>query len=186
MRQRLLPACLAGLLLLAPLESTFAAAPALTIEDRSLATRAALDALFSMEALVPEGAAPTPPPGFTDDADEAALIAFLARQKRRGASLDAYRQLGTPLHHTIRAGMHATARWLLANGADPRLRVRDTAEAPTGFPPPDALGVAVAAGAWKLVDTLLHLPAYAALSPQEKARAIWPYALASASRTAGL
>ena len=186
MRQRLLPACLAGLLLLAPLESAFAAAPALTIEDRSLATRAALDALFSMDALVPEGAAPTPPPGFTDDADEAALIAFLARQKRRGASLDAYRQLGTPLHHTIRAGMHATARWLLANGADPRLRVRDTAEAPTGFPPPDALGVAVAAGAWKLVDTLLHLPAYAALSPQEKARAIWPYALASASRTAGL
>ena len=73
MRQRLLPACLAGLLLLAPLESAFAAAPALTIEDRSLATRAALDALFSMEALVPEGAAPTPPPGFTDDADEAAL-----------------------------------------------------------------------------------------------------------------
>jgi hypothetical protein len=59
MRQRLLPACLAGLLLLAPLESAFAAAPALTIEDRSLATRAALDALFSMEALVPEGAAPT-------------------------------------------------------------------------------------------------------------------------------
>jgi hypothetical protein len=39
-------------------ESAFAAAPALTIEDRSLATRAALDALFSMEALVPEGAAP--------------------------------------------------------------------------------------------------------------------------------
>jgi hypothetical protein len=46
--------------------------------------------------------------------------------------------------------------------------------------------VAVAAGAWKLVDTLLHQPAYAALSPRDKARAIWPYALASASRTAGL
>jgi hypothetical protein len=32
----------------------------------------------------------------------------------------------------------------------------------------------------------LHQPAYAALSPRDKARAIWPYALASASRTAGL
>ena len=79
MRQRLLPACLAGLLLLAPLESAFAAAPALTIEDRSLATRAALDALFSMEALASDGQASMPPPGFSpEDADEAALIAFLA------------------------------------------------------------------------------------------------------------
>lgn len=187
MRQRLLPACLAGLLLLVPVESAFAAVPAPTIEDRALATRAVLDALFSMAALVAEGAAPTPPPGFSpDDADEAALIAFLARQKRRGASLDAYRQLGTPLHHAIRVGLHDTARWLLANGTDPRLRVRDAAEAPTGFPPPDALGVAVAAGAWKLVDTLLRQPTYAALSPREKARAIWPYAFASAGRTAGL
>lgn len=188
MRQRLLPACLAGLLLLAPLALVLAAPLPTAIEDRPLATRAALDALFSMAALVPEGAGPaTPPPGFSpDDADEATLIAFLARQKRRGADLDAYRQLGTPLHHTIRVGLHGTARWLLANGADPRLRVRDAAEAPTGFPPPDALGVAVAAGAWKLVDSLLRHPAYAALSPREKARAIWPYALASAGRTAGL
>lgn len=187
MRQRLLPACLAGLLLLAPVESAFAAVPAPTIEDRTLATRAALDDLFSMEALVAEGAAPAPPPGFSPaDADEAALIAFLARQKRRGASLDAYRQLGTPLHHAIRVGLHDTVRWLLANGADPRLRVRDAAEAPTGFPPPDALGVAVTVGAWKLVDTLLRQPTYVALSPRDKARAIWPYALASAGRTAGL
>ena len=185
MRQRLLPACLAGLLLLAPATFAFAAPP--PVVERTLATRAALDALFSMEALAPEGSAPTPPPDFSpDDADEAALIAFLARQKRRGADLDAYRQLGTPLLHTIRAGLHDTARWLLANGADPRLRVRDAAEAPTGFPPPDALGVAVAAGAWKLVDTLLHQPAYATLSPRDKARALWPYALASAPRTAGL
>lgn len=187
MRHRLLPACLAGLLLLTAAERACAAPPATTLEDRTLATRAALDALFSMEALVPEGAGPTPPPGFSpEDADEAALIAFLARQKRRGADLDAYRQLGTPLLHTIRVGMQDTARWLLANGADPRLRVRDAAEAPMGFPPPDALGVAVAAGAWKLVDTLLRQPAYASLSPREKARAIWPYALASAGRTAGL
>lgn len=185
MRKRLLTACLAGLLLLAPATFAFAAPP--PVVERTLATRAALDALFSMKALAPEGSAPTPPPGFNpDDADEAALIAFLARQKRRGADLDAYRQLGTPLLHTIRAGLHDTARWLLANGADPRLRVRDAAEAPTGFPPPDALGVAVAAGAWKLVDTLLHQPAYATLSPRDKARALWPYALASAPRTAGL
>lgn len=187
MRQRLLPACLAGLLMLAPAASAFAAPPATAIEDRTLATRAALDALFSMAALATEGSAPTPPPGFSpDDADEAALIAFLARQKRRGADLDAYRQLGTPLHHTIRVGLDDTARWLLANGADPRLRVRDAAEAPAGFPPPDALGVAVAAGAWKLVDTLLRQPTYATLPPRDKARAIWPYALASAGRTARL
>lgn len=187
MRQRLLPACLTGLLLLAPAAPALAVPPATPLEERAPATRAVLDALFSMKALAPEGAAPTPPPGFSpDDADEAALIAFLARQKRRGADLDAYRQLGTPLLHTIRVGLHDTARWLLANGADPRLRVRDAAEAPAGFPPPDALGVAVAAGAWKLVDTLLHQPAYAALPPREKARALWPYALASATRTAGL
>lgn len=186
MRQRLLPACLAGLLLLAPAASTCAAPPPPVVE-RTPATRAALDALFSMEALASDGQASMPPPGFSPaDADEAALIAFLAHQKRRGADLDAYRQLGTPLLHTIRAGLHDTARWLLANGADPRLRVRDAAEAPAGFPPPDALGVAVAAGAWKLVDTLLHQPAYAALSPRDKARALWPYALASAPRTAAL
>lgn len=121
MRQRLLPASLAGLLLLAPAASALAAPP--PVAERASATRAALDALFSMEALAPEGSALTPPPGFSpDDADEAALIAFLASQKRRGADLDAYRQLGTPLLHTIRAGLHDTARWLLANGADPRLQ----------------------------------------------------------------
>ena len=186
MRPRLLPACLAGWLLLTVAQPALATPPATAIEARALATRAALDALFSMEALVPDAAASTPPPGFTDDADEAALIAFLARQKRHGADLDAYRQLGTPLHHALRVGLHDTARWLLANGADPRLRVRDPAEAPAGFLPPDALGVAVAAGAWKLVDTLSRQPAHAALPPREKARALWPYALASAARTAGL
>lgn len=143
-------------------------------QDRQgLATQKALDALFAMESVLPEGYHPqTPPEGFDPEGGEAALVAYLAQQKRSGADLDAYRNLGTPLHHAIRGGLHATARWLLRNGADPLRPLQGTdGQGTTGV---DALGVLIQTGQWPLYGDLLRLPAYAALPAQDKARRYWP------------
>ena len=158
------------------------------LPQRQQATQAALDAFFSMEAVQPEGSERQPPPEGFENADgtgatEEKLIVYLARQKQLGADLNSYRHLGTPLHHAIRSGLHATARWLLKNGADPRLRIRDEG---TPFQAPDALGVAVSVGAWDLFDQIRRLPAYQALSAPDLTRATWPYAMDAADKSAAL
>ena len=75
-----------------------------------------------------------PPVGDFEASSEKALIAFLAKKQKAGADINAYRHLGTLLHHAIRAGQVATAQWLLAHGADPRKKVLQGGQ--------DALGVA--------------------------------------------
>ena len=175
-----------GLTLLALAFAMTLPVPAATAADRAQATQAALDAFFSMEQARPEGTyGIAPPHGFkADETDENALIEYLTIQKRQGADVNEYRHLGTPLHHAIRSGLHDTARWLIKNGANPRLRIKggdyDTETAP------DALGVAVSVGAWDLFDDLRRLPVYKAMSADEQARALWPHALNSAELTAML
>jgi hypothetical protein len=156
--------------------------------ERQLATKSALDAFFSMAQVQPEGADRQEPPKDFEGADgsEDALINYLQRQKRLGADLNGYRHLGTPLHHALRSGMSQTARWLLNNGADPKLRILSTEGASASFAPPDALGVAVSVGAWNLFDLFQRLPAFNTLSAQEQAQATWPYALDAADKTAML
>ncbi len=153
------------------------------------ATEAALDALFSMSEVQPEGSERVEPPkgfGGTEAGEgEGNLIKFLALQKRLGADLNTYRHLGTPLHHAIRGGLQDTARWLLKNGANPQLRVQEDA-AQARFAGPDALGVAVSVSAWALFDEMRRLPVYKALPADEQARAMWPYAMDSADKTAML
>lgn len=155
--------------------------------ERQQATSAALDALFSMEAVQPEGSErQDPPKGFTGaEASQDELIEFLASQKRRGANLNSYRHLGTPLHHAIRSGLHDVARWLLRNGAEPRLRVREDGVQGI-YPGPDALGVAISVSAWDLVDELRRRPEYEALSADEQALTTWPYAMDSVDKMAML
>ena len=139
----------------------------------ALASQKALDALFAMDAVRPEGyEAQRPPEGFDPEGGEQALVVYLARQKRQGADLNAYRNLGTPLHHAIRGGLHTTARWLLRNGADPLRPVQGTDG--NGVSGVDALGVLIQSGQWPLYADLQRLPAYVALSAQEKARRYWP------------
>lgn len=75
-----------------------------------------------------------PPVEDFEASSEKALIAFLAKKQKAGADINAYRHLGTLLHHAIRAGQVATAQWLLAHGADPRNKVLQGGQ--------DALGVA--------------------------------------------
>ena len=144
-----------------------------TQEATALATQKALDALFTMESVLPEGYhQQIPPESFDPEGGEAALVAYLAQQKRSGADLNAYRNLGTPLHHAIRGGLHDTARWLLKNGADPLRPLQGTdGQGTTGV---DALGVLIQTGQWELYGDLLRLPAYAALPAQDKARRYWP------------
>ena len=57
---------------------------------------------------------------------EAQLIRYLARKKKAGADFNAYRHFGTLLHHAIRADKIQTAIWLLANGANPNLILKDS------------------------------------------------------------
>lgn len=177
--KRMLACCVLALLVTLPAQADTLA--------HQLATQATLDALFSMSQVQPEGSERVQPPkGFNGDtASEADLIQYLAAQKRQGADLNAYRHLGTPLHHAIRSGLHDTARWLLKNGANPLLRVREDG-VQGSYPGPDAWGVSVNVSAWKLLDELRRLPSYKALSADDQARALWPYALDTANKTAML
>lgn len=85
------------------------------------ATDNAFAALLSMPGAGPaQGTWDFPKPDDLPAADEAALIAYLAKQQKAGADFNAYRHSGTLLHHAIRAGQDKTAIWLLAHGADPR------------------------------------------------------------------
>jgi len=89
------------------------------------ATDNAFAALLSMPGAAPaEGFWDFPKPDDLPAPNEAALIAYLAKQKKAGADFNAYRHFGTLLHHAIRAGEERTAIWLLANGADPRKTLR--------------------------------------------------------------
>ena len=107
--------------------------PALAFSGRQ--TDQAFAALLSMPGAGPEqGSWDFPPAGDFEATSETALIAFLTKKQKAGADLNAYRHLGTLLHHAIRAGQVATAQWLLAHGADPRKKVLESGQ--------DALGLA--------------------------------------------
>ncbi len=87
-------------------------------------TDQAFAALLSMPGAGPEqGTWDFPPAEDFEAKSETALIAYLAKKRKASADLNAYRHLGTLLHHAIRAGQVATAQWLLAHGADPRKKV---------------------------------------------------------------
>lgn len=93
------------------------------------ATDAAFAALLSMPSAKPaQGAWNFPEPDGFEATSETALIAYLARQQKAGADVNAYRHHGTLLHHAIRAGTVKTATWLLEHGADPKLAVRGSGE----------------------------------------------------------
>ena len=150
-----------------------------------VATQVALDALFSANAAQPEGSfRAEPPEGFAGaEASEDELIRFLAEQHRRGADFNAYRHKGTLLHHAIRSDLQDTAIWLLKNGADPRLSIQGDSP---GTENPDALGVAIRVGAWKVLDALMRLPAYAAMPAATKASRYWPLAMDSTDKATAL
>ncbi|RSZ32778.1 MULTISPECIES: hypothetical protein, partial [unclassified Variovorax] len=79
------------------------------------ATDNAFAALLSMPGAEPEqGYWDFPKPDDQPARNETALIAYLAKQMKAGADPDAYRHLGTLLHHAIRAGRERAAIWLLA------------------------------------------------------------------------
>lgn len=85
------------------------------------ATDDAFAALLLMPGAGPEtGRWEIPEPEGFEQKTEKGLIAYLAKKKKAGADLKAYRHFGTLLHHAIRAGKIKTAIWLLDNGADPR------------------------------------------------------------------
>jgi hypothetical protein len=93
------------------------------------ATDAAFAALFSMPTAAPsEGKWIFRPEDDFTVRTEAGLIAYLREQKKQGADFNAYRHQGTLLHHAIRARLPATARWLLAYGGNPHLKLRDEPE----------------------------------------------------------
>lgn len=81
-----------------------------------------------------QGSWDSPPVEDFEASSEKALISFLAKKQKAGADINAYRHLGTLLHHAIRAGQVTTAQWLLAHGADPRKKVLQGGQ--------DALGLA--------------------------------------------
>lgn len=155
--------------------------------EKQQATKAVLDAMFSMDVVRPEGVdLQASPKGFDGaSAGESELIEFFARKKRLGADFNGYRHLGTPLHHAIRSGLLETTRWLLRNGADPGLRIRDV-NTQALYPAPDALGVAVSVSAWELMDDLRRHPAYKKMPADDQARATWPYAMDSADKASML
>jgi hypothetical protein len=85
------------------------------------ATDAAFAALLSMPEAKPEtGSWDFPAPEDYRAKNETDLIAYLDKQKRKGADFNAYRHFGTLLHHAIRAKLSKTALWLLDQGTDPR------------------------------------------------------------------
>ena len=99
------------------------AAPKPDSDQTVLATKAAMDAFFSMEGSTPEGVSNSSAPDGFQGGGEAELIAYLSEQRGHGARWDRYRYLGTLLHHSLRAGFDDVARWLLRNGADPTQRI---------------------------------------------------------------
>jgi hypothetical protein len=90
------------------------------------ATDDAFAALLSMPGAQPEqGYWKFDLPDDFTPGSEAQLIRYLARKKKAGANFNAWRHYGTLLHHAIRADKSQTAIWLLANGANPNLSVKD-------------------------------------------------------------
>jgi hypothetical protein len=169
---------LLALLLALTLTLPHPAGAAPTRDDAVLATKAALDAFFAMPAAQPEGAERgDAPEGFDgEQADQAALIAFLQDQQAQGARWDRYRWGGTLLHHSLRIPFNTVAQWLLDHGADP-LQQLDPATNPDQL---DALGIAVRLQRWGWVTTLLKHPAYQKLSPAERGRRLWAGAASEA------
>ncbi|WP_299160537.1 hypothetical protein [Accumulibacter sp.] len=110
-----------GLALLVASMTLLLARPACAAENK--ATIAAVEALLSLpQTQPPEGGwEHLAPPGFVveDEEEDEVLVAWLEKQRKLGADMNAMRHGGTMLHHAIRAGMVNTASWLLANGADP-------------------------------------------------------------------
>lgn len=60
--------------------------------------------------------------------DEKQLIAYLDKKVKQGADINAYRHLGTLLHHAIRANQLDVAKWLLERGADPHKKIYPNGE----------------------------------------------------------
>lgn len=157
---------LVGMLLVTSLIGTSAhAAPKSDSDEAILATKAAMDAFFSIEGAPPTGVSKSSAPDGFKGGGESELIAYLSEQRARGARWDRYRYLGTLLHHSLRAGFDDVARWLLRNGADPTQRV--------GQDGPDALGVAVRVERWSLVQPLLRHPHYQRMTMNEVAERLW-------------
>lgn len=152
------------------------AAPKSDSDETILATKAAMDAFFSIEGAPPAGVSKSSAPDGFNGGGESELIAYLSEQRARGARLDRYRYLGTLLHHSLRAGFDDVARWLLRNGADPTQ--------PVGQDGPDALGVAVRMERWSLVQPLLQHPLYQRLTMNEVAERLWAGALTPTHRAA--
>lgn len=143
-----------------------AAAPAWAGDNP--ATSKAFDALLSLPQTQPEEGEwqHSAPAGF-DSQQEGDLIRWLTRQKQAGADLTATRHDGTLLHHAIRGGLDATARWLLANGADPLQPLAGDHQQP------DALAIAIQYRRWSVMETLLTLPALNAPGRARQWRMAW-------------
>jgi hypothetical protein len=121
-QRRLRNRLLAGMILCLLWCFLLASPPASAFSGRQ--TDQAFAALLSMPGAGPEqGTWDFPPAEDFEVKSEPALIAYIAKKRKAGADLNAYRHLGTLLHHAIRAGQVATAKWLLSNGADPRKKV---------------------------------------------------------------
>ncbi len=159
----------AGIALL--LSTAASAAPAKTSDEAVLATKAALDAFFSMPAAQEAGVDATPPPpGFNgEEASQEELIRFLEQKRAQGARLDRYRWDGTLLHHSLRVSFNSVTQWLLDNGADPLQKLDPT----PGADSLDALGVAVTLQRWGWVTSLLKHPAYQRSTAAERAARLW-------------
>jgi len=117
------------------------------------ATINAFEALLSLPQTHPDEGewSHVAPEGF-DSEDEAGLIRWLTQQKKAGADFNQTRHQGTLLHHAIRGGLDATARWLISNGADPLKQLDGGPEQP------DALALSIQYRRWSVLDALLKLP----------------------------
>lgn len=138
----------------------------------STPTDDAFDALLSMPTAKPsEGEWDVIAPDDFVPENEAALIRYLTLQVKRGAKVNEYRHYGTLLQHAIRAGLNATALWLLGHGADPGLLVEGEQR--------DALQLSIAYRRWSVFEALLKTPLYARMAPPALAGILWPAALTS-------
>jgi hypothetical protein len=172
-------AWLAAALLALPLLAQ--AVPAREPDEAVLATKAAMDAFFSLPDAAPDGVTSRgAPAGFDPATGQPGLTQFLEVQRLRGARWDRYRYLGTLLHHSLRADFDEVTQWLLDHGADPRQRIENGASGEL-----DALGVAVRMERWPFVTTLLRHPAYRRMPAAEVAARLWAGA-ATPSQRAGL
>lgn len=168
---------LVGMLLVTYLIGASAhAAPKSDSDEAILATKAAMDAFFSIEGATPAGVSKSSAPDGFKGGGETELIAYLSEQRARGVRWDRYRYLGTLLHHSLRAGFDDVAMWLLRNGADPTQRV--------GEDGPDALGLAVRMERWSFVQPLLRHPLYQRMTMNEVAERLWAGALTPTHRAA--